>query len=182
MTSAAGRRTSRVTSARPPAAKAQAEPAACEAEADLGWSLPIATRAFVQWAHEAVADLPGDRRGYLVLATISRDLPRSQLALAHLLGVDKTAMTYLLDELEAAGLVERHPDPCDRRARQVVITRSGAAALKDHSARLATATGRLLAPLSEREAATFRDMLERIARAARASADCQAAGPADADC
>jgi DNA-binding MarR family transcriptional regulator len=181
MTSATGRRTT-VTSARPPASTAPAGAAACGAEADLGWSLPIATRAFLQWAHDAVADLPGGRRGYLVLATISRDLPRSQLALAHLLGVDKTAMTYLLDELEAAGLVERHPDPCDRRARQVLITKSGAAALKDHGARLATATGKLLAPLSEREAAAFRDMLDRIARAARASADCQAALPADEDC
>ena len=31
-------------------------------------------------------------------------------------------MTYLLDDLEAAGLVERRPDPTDRRARRVAPT------------------------------------------------------------
>jgi DNA-binding MarR family transcriptional regulator len=183
MTSAAARRTAAVTRAGSPAVRASPEPAACEEDADLGWSLPIATRAFLQWASDAVADLPGGRRGYLVLATISRDLPRSQLALAHQLGVDKTAMTYLLDELETAGLVERRPDPADRRARQVLITASGTTALKARTARLDTAAGKLLAPLSSREAAAFRAMLGRVARSVQTSPDgCSADSDPAPDC
>src|SRR5204862_8339718 len=52
----------------------------------------------------------------------SSDLPaaqgvvRTQLALAQHLGVDRTVMTYLIDDLEAAKLIERRPDPTDRRA------------------------------------------------------------------
>jgi DNA-binding MarR family transcriptional regulator len=34
-------------------------------------------------------------------------------------------MTYPLDELEAAKLIERRPDPADRRARRVVATQFG---------------------------------------------------------
>jgi DNA-binding transcriptional MocR family regulator len=49
----------------------------------------------------------------------------SQLALAQHLGIDRTVMTYLLDDLEAAGLIERRPDPADRRARRVVATQLG---------------------------------------------------------
>ena len=66
-------------------------------------------------------------RGYLVLAVAGQGEPKSQLALAQHLGVDRTAMTYLLDDLEAAGLVERRPDPADRRARRVTLTDAGQA-------------------------------------------------------
>jgi DNA-binding MarR family transcriptional regulator len=34
-------------------------------------------------------------------------------------------MTYLLDSLAEAGLVERRPDPADRRARRIVATARG---------------------------------------------------------
>jgi MarR family transcriptional regulator for hemolysin len=45
-----------------------------------------------------------------------------KLALAQHLGIDRTAMTYLLDDLETAGLIERRPGPADWRARRVVAT------------------------------------------------------------
>jgi DNA-binding MarR family transcriptional regulator len=65
---------------------------------------------------EAVAEVPGGPRGYLVLASLGRGEPSTQVALAQHLGVDRTMMTYLLDDLEDAGLVQRRPDPADRRA------------------------------------------------------------------
>jgi DNA-binding MarR family transcriptional regulator len=158
--------------ATPPYATA-AGTACTAAETHLAWSLPVATHAFGRSAHAEVAGLPGGPRGYLVLETVTRGLPRSQLALAHQLGVDKTAMTYLLDELEAAGLIERRPDPADRRARQVLITAEGHTALRDCNARLNSAEELLLAPLTPAERRSFRDMLERIANAAPpGSGDC----------
>ena len=138
----------------------------CSCPAELGWGLSTVMRAFGRWASASVIDLPGGPRGHLVLATIARDRPPSQLALAHELGVDRTAMTYLLDELETAGLVERRPDPADRRARQILITPAGSNALREYSKRLFEVENRLLAPLDELEAKTFRHMIERIARAA----------------
>ena len=64
-------------------------------------------------------------RGYQVLASAAQSTVGSQLALAQHLGIDRTVMTYLLDDLEAAGLIERRPDPADRRARRIVATRQG---------------------------------------------------------
>ena len=136
-------------------------------DAELGWGLTAMVRAFGRLASASVAELPGGPRGHLVLATIARDRPPSQLALANALGVDRTVMTYLLDELEAAGLVQRRPDPADRRARQVLITPAGEAALAEFGSRLRLAEERLLAPLDQQEATAFRAMIERVARAAQ---------------
>ncbi len=104
-----------------------------------------------------------------MLATISRGRPASQLALANELGVDRTVMTYLLDELEKAGLLERRPDPADRRARQVIITPAGSKALIEYRGRLSAAEHQLLAPLNDQESQLFRSFVERIARAAQSS-------------
>src|SRR5665213_3920692 len=92
---------------------------------DLGWGLGVVFRAYVAAADAAVAEFPGGPRGYQVLAAAARSDVGSQLALAQHLGIDRTVMTYLLDDLEAAKLIERRPDPSDRRARRVVATQLG---------------------------------------------------------
>lgn len=142
--------------------------AAAGVEHDLGWAITTVGRAFQQWAGASVANLPGGQRAYLALVTAATGHPRTQLALAGQLGIDKTAMTYLIDGLERAGLVERRLDPADRRARQVLVTAKGQAALAEAAQRLAGIESRLLAPLAEDEARQFRDLLGRVATAARA--------------
>jgi DNA-binding MarR family transcriptional regulator len=74
----------------------------------------------------------------------------------------------LLDELEAVNLIERRPDPADRRARQVVITDQGQQTLLAFRQRIAAAEQELLSALSSRDAHIFRDLVERIARASQA--------------
>jgi DNA-binding MarR family transcriptional regulator len=140
---------------------------------DLGWGLLIATRAYGRLAEQAVADLPGGPRGYLVLMTAARGRPRSQLALARELGLDKTVMTHLLDELEQAGLTQRQPDPSDRRVRQILITGAGKKQLLSSHQRMTNTEHAFLAALSVAEAVAFRAFVERVARASQSSA----AGP-----
>lgn len=41
------------------------------------------------------------------------------------LGIDKSYVTAIADSLEKAGLVERQPDPTDRRVRNLVLTAEG---------------------------------------------------------
>src|ERR1700710_1796122 len=115
---------------------------------DLGWGLGTVFRAYVAAAHAAVADLPGGPRGYQVLSAAAQGTVGSQLALAQHLGVDRTVMTYLLDDLEAVGLIERRPDPADRRARRIVATRKGTKLLGTLNDRLRAAEADLLAPLN----------------------------------
>jgi DNA-binding MarR family transcriptional regulator len=124
--------------------------------ADLGWGLGTVFRAYVSAAYAAVADLPGGPRGYQVLSAAAHGTVGSQLALAQHLGVDRTVMTYLLDDLEAAGLIERRPDPADRRARRIVATKQGAKLLTALDHRLQTAEAHLLTPLDPKARESFR--------------------------
>ena len=110
-----------------------------------------------------VGVLPGGPRGYQVLAAVGRGEPSSQLALAQKLGVDRTVMTYLLDELEDAGLVQRRPDPSDRRARRVGLTDAGRERLCDLERRLRVAEEHLLDPLDVTERHVLRTLLHRLA-------------------
>jgi len=130
---------------------------------DLGWGLGTVFRAYVAAAHAAVADLPGGPRGYQVLSAASRGVVGSQLSLAQHLGVDRTVMTYLLDDLEAAGLIERRPDPADRRARHVVITEQGVELLATLDERLRAAEAQLLAPLDPKARESFRAGIRLLA-------------------
>src|SRR3984957_15654392 len=123
---------------------------------DLGWGLGTVFRAYVKAAHQAVADLPGGPRGYQVLSAAAQGTVGSQLALAQYLGVDRTVMTYLLDDLEAARLIERRPDPADRRARRIVATARGTVLLTALNDRLRAAENHVLAPLGHEERETFR--------------------------
>jgi DNA-binding MarR family transcriptional regulator len=130
---------------------------------DLGWGLGMIFRAYVKAAHAALADLPGGPRGYQVLSAGAQGSVGSQLALALHLGVDRTVMTYLLDDLEAAGLIERRPDPADRRARRIVATDAGNELLTSLNDRLRAAEIHLLGPLGTEASGTFRAQVQLLA-------------------
>jgi DNA-binding MarR family transcriptional regulator len=152
---------------------------------DLGWGLGVVFRAYATAAHAAVADLPGGPRGYQVLSAAAHSTVGSQLALAQHLGIDRTVMTYLLDDLETAGLIERRPDPSDRRARHVVATDKGSELLVTLDQRLREAEAHLLAPLDGDEREIFRAQLGLIASRANAldpvGTPCELADQADVE-
>ena len=135
---------------------------------DLGWGLGVVLRAYATAAHTAVADLPGGPRGYQILSAAAQGAVGSQLALAQHLGVDRTVMTYLLDDLEEASLIERRPDPADRRARRVVATQLGTELLATLNDRLRAAEAHLLAPLDPEARETFRAQVRLLATRADA--------------
>jgi DNA-binding MarR family transcriptional regulator len=136
---------------------------------DLGWALGVVFRSYVTAANAALADLPGGPRGYQVLAAATRGEPGSQLELAQHLGIDRTVMTYLLDDLEGAGLIERRPDPADRRARRIAPTAPGRDLLGLLDRRLRAAEHEVLAGLeSEDDRSVFRTLLRQVATHASA--------------
>ncbi len=65
--------------------------------------------------------------GYSVLLALDRSPVRTQAALAEAIGADKTRIIPILEELEAQGYIDRHPDPDDRRVRLLAATESGRA-------------------------------------------------------
>jgi DNA-binding MarR family transcriptional regulator len=137
-------------------------------EADLGWALGVVFRRYAKQSSEALNDVPGGPRGYQVLATACGEGPKRQLDLAAQLGVDRTVMTYLLDDLEKAGLVERQPDPADRRARLIVATERGREVTCELERRLQRTEEEVLGSLEEGERMIFRTLLQRLAMKADA--------------
>ena len=136
----------------------------CTLSHDLGWALGMLSRCYLKAVAATFADVPGGPRGYQVLAAAARDEHGSQLALAQHLGVDRTVMTYLLDSLAEAGLVERRPDPADRRARRIVATGRGRVLLDELGERLRAAEDQVLAGLdSDEDRQAFRASLQRLA-------------------
>ena len=154
------------------------KPDSCTLSSDLGWSLGVLSRSYGKAVSAIFADVPGGARGYQVLAAAARDEHGSQLALAQHLGVDRTVMTYLLDSLAEAGLIERRPDPADRRARRIVATARGRALLDGLGERLREAEDQVLAGLAEAEdRQAFRTLLQRLALHAATSLDSAATRP-----
>jgi len=69
---------------------------------------------------------PGDAR---TLSHVARAGAVKQAVLADRIGVEAMTLSSSLDRLEAAGLLERQPDPADRRANLVHLTEVGEALL-----------------------------------------------------
>ena len=138
---------------------------------DLGWQLGT---LLARWraAVEPVLDgIPAGPRGYHLLHTAATAAePPSQAALAAHLGIDRTVMTYLLDDLCGAGLVERCADPADRRVRRIAATDAGRTVLADVESRIAAAEDEVLADLPPADRDALRALLAR-ATAGSASAD-----------
>lgn len=132
-------------------------------DGDLGFTLGVVFRAYVKATNVVVGDLPGGHRGYQVLTAATRDQPESQSALCQQLGIDRTVMTYLLDDLERADLVVRKPAPTDRRTRHVVATETGRKRLAELDLRLAHAEAHVLSALPDADRETFKTLLCKLA-------------------
>jgi len=62
------------------------------------------------------------RSQWQVLAYLARQQGTNQVSLAQVLEIEPITLTRQLDKLEAMDLVERRPDPGDRRARVLYLT------------------------------------------------------------
>lgn len=81
------------------------------------------------------------------------------------LGYDPSAIVSLVDDLQRLGLVERRPDPKDRRNRIVVLAPAGTKLLSESEQDGSRVTDTLLAPLDPQERRTLQALLLRIAEA-----------------
>ncbi|WP_246040918.1 MarR family winged helix-turn-helix transcriptional regulator [Streptomyces cadmiisoli] len=130
---------------------------------DFGIAIGAVFRAYAKATEAAVADIPGGPRGYFVLTAAVQGEANNQRSLAERFGVDRTVMTYLLDDLERAGLVERRPDPADRRSRHIIATPHGAERWTELRGRVELVERHILAGLPEESRAGFQAMLCTLA-------------------
>ncbi len=132
------------------------------AAVDFGQALGTLFRNYLGSAGAVVSDLPGGPRGFQVMSIAAVSACSNQARIAERLGLDRTVMTYLIDDLEKAGLVERRPDPADRRARQVLLTAKGKKSYRQATDRIEQVERAVLAGLSDEDAHLFRELLMRV--------------------
>jgi MarR family transcriptional regulator, transcriptional regulator for hemolysin len=71
------------------------------------------------------------RAQWAVLARIDRQPGITQSELAHLTDVEPITVGRLIDRLEAAGFLERRPDPSDRRVWRLRLTSKSSSVLRE---------------------------------------------------
>ena len=82
-------------------------------------------RALIEAERPILATYELPMWGYIVLTALRDEPMRTQAALARSIGADKTRIIGVLDDLQERGLIEREPDPDDRRVRLLRLTAAG---------------------------------------------------------
>ncbi|MEV5962871.1 MarR family winged helix-turn-helix transcriptional regulator [Kribbella sp. NPDC051952] len=101
---------------------------------------------------------------YHVLASLADDGEGAQATLADRIGLDRSDLVTLLDELEELKYVERRVDAADRRRKIVAITPVGEKQLLAMDQLIAAAETELLEPLTPAEQETLLGLLRRLAK------------------
>jgi len=108
----------------------------------------------------------GLQRGeFDVLATLRRSGAPYRLSPTQLYGalmISSGGMTNRLDRLENAGLVERHPDPGDRRGKLIALTENGERVVDETIARHVANEERLLTVLTAAEQEQLNALLRKL--------------------
>jgi DNA-binding MarR family transcriptional regulator len=105
-----------------------------------------------------------------VLMTVIERPGERQTRLAEALFIEPMTLVGHLDRLEKKGLVERRPDPSDRRAKQIHPTTAAAPTLAQLRAATAEVRAAQVTRLAEGEIPLLRDLLQRV-RAGLAEVD-----------
>lgn len=103
-------------------------------------------------------------RSYSVLALASANGAQpTQRELAEFLRLDPSQVVPLVDDLERKGLVERRPDPADRRANVVLVTDAGRAVFVAAQAAARESERSAHSSLDDSERAQLTRLLRRVA-------------------
>ncbi|KWT58925.1 MarR family transcriptional regulator [Streptomyces albus subsp. albus] len=111
---------------------------------------------------EGLAEADARKWHYAVLASLLEYGPGSQATLSRRTGIYCSDMVGVLNELTERGLVERTPDPEDRRRNIITISARGRRQLHHLDKVLDDLHDLLLAPLSPAERDQFVELLTRL--------------------
>lgn len=100
---------------------------------------------------------------YAVLSSLADSDAPTQAQLAATTGRDKTRLIGNLDRLETQGMVQREPDPADRRNRIVSLTPAGARVLRGCRDAIEAMETELLADLDPADRMAFERTLTALA-------------------
>ena len=129
-----------------------------------------AGEAFVALANRALSGYqlsPAARQALAVLDGAGE--PLSPTEIARRLIVTTASVTSLLDTLERRGLVERRPDPADRRRLLVAITPTAQAMVRQYVPEVVALQGAVMSGIGEEDRQQLIAVLTRIREAIAAA-------------
>ncbi|MGY1433746.1 MarR family winged helix-turn-helix transcriptional regulator [Streptomyces reniochalinae] len=112
--------------------------------------------------NDGLARVDARKWHYAVLASLQEHGPGSQAELSRRSGIYRSDMVGVLNELAERGLVERVPDPADRRRNIITISARGRRRLLRLDKVLDDLHDELLAPLSPNERDQFVRLTTRL--------------------
>lgn len=130
---------------------------------DVGFLLSRSSGAAIRATNEQLRSAGIRARHYSVLSLACDTEGVSQRELADVLGLDPSQIVALVDDLQKRGLVERHPDPGDRRTRLVSPTPHGRTVLRRARGQVAKARNDFLGRLDDGERAVLLELLRKVA-------------------
>jgi DNA-binding MarR family transcriptional regulator len=99
---------------------------------------------------------------YAALVAIQANPSVESTSLAAMIAFDRSTLGDVVERLVGKGLVERAPDPADRRVKRLVLTREGARVLAAVEPAVERAQARILAPLAPADRTRFLTLLEQL--------------------
>jgi MarR family transcriptional regulator, organic hydroperoxide resistance regulator len=130
---------------------------------DVGFLLSRASGVLARASNAALTSHGLRVRSYSVLLLACDSAEGvTQRELADVLGLDPSQVVLLVDDLAAAGLVERRPSTADRRTKLVLPTDRGRALRRAAAADVEASHARQLADLSPGELHLLRELLTRL--------------------
>lgn len=115
-----------------------------------------------EMGESALVELQLSGREYGVLALLEAGPVSSQHQLGAVLGIDRTTTVAVLTELQTRGLIDRAPDPGNRRAHLVGLTEAGEQVRARAAAVLADCDEQLLEPLPVADRTQLRQLLKSL--------------------
>ena len=112
--------------------------------------------------NEGLARLDARKWHYAVLATLQESGPASQAELSRRTRIHRSDLVAVINELADRGLVERTPDPADRRRNVITMTQQGRHRLRTLDELLVELDEEVFAPLTRQERDQFAQLLTRL--------------------
>lgn len=119
-----------------------------------------------RWAR-TLADQGITPHHYSALVALDQLGAMSQRQLSRLVGIDPRNAVPVIDQLQARGLLERNPDPADRRRHAVTLTPRGKTLLSELRNAANEEERDLFAPLTAGERRTLHALLTKLFTASK---------------
>lgn len=133
-----------------------------ELEGFIGYNLKRAYMIIQADFRRALGEDGFSPRAFSALSLVVQFPNITQTGLSRMLGIERSGLVAIIDDLEGRGLVRRGRVPGDRRAQALLPTKAGIQALADATAAVRSHEDTIFADFTDAERTTLMALLQRV--------------------